>query len=75
MATGAPEQLTPSNIGELLNKPFVAVLDVEEGREYTDANGVDQKYPDRNRVLDAKKSGAAAPAPKPKSDAPAWLQA
>ena len=78
LATGAPENLTPNTIGEMFNKPFIASLDVEEGRAYTDANGVAQKYPDRNRVLDAKPLGAAAAAQTSKvkeSDLPAWLSA
>lgn len=77
IATGAPENINPNTVGEMFNKPFIAVLDVEEGRAYTDANGVAQKYPDRNRVLDATplRAATAHTSKVKESDMPAWLQA
>ena len=76
-AVGTDADIVPGANPQLYNKPIIAVIDVEEGRAYKDANGIDQKYPDRNRVLDAKPlSGSSAPAPKAeKKSGASWLEA
>lgn len=86
IATSADPNMDESKVGQLLNVPVMIRVDVEAGREYTDAMGETQKYPDRNRIRDVKPidsledllSGNASSKPKPAAEAvaksaPSWM--